>query len=61
MKPTKCCGTTHLGFGPMRQLRRGMPPRWRTSFKIYHSIGLQRFWHWADQTDNLAEGYGRDV
>lgn len=55
----KCCGTTHLTYGPMRREPRGMPPRWRTSRKVFHKKGLSRLWHWEDQTHNLAEGYGR--
>lgn len=57
----RCCGTTHLTYGPMRTEIRGQPPRLRTSRKVYHKRGLERFVHWEDQTDNLAEGYGRDV
>lgn len=53
----KCCGTTHLTYGPMRREPRGMPPRWRTSRKVFHKKGLSRLWHWEDQTHNLAEGY----
>lgn len=27
--------------------------------RIFHRRGEEYFWHWSDQVDDLAEGYGR--
>ena len=52
-----CCGTTDLRYDTLkREFRTG---EWKESRKVYHVRGTDRFWHWEDQIDRLAPGYGR--
>ena len=56
MSSQLCCGTTRISYGPLRREERGPPGarRWKTSRKVYHVRGVDRFWHWEDQTDHLV-------
>ena len=54
-----CCGTIHIRYGPERTEERPLySGKFKTSRRVFHIRGRDRFWHWLDQTDKLAEGYG---
>ncbi len=60
-KPGRCCGTDRTWFGDLRKQERPTHSgQFKISRKVFHLRGEDEyFWHWFDQTKNLAEGYGR--
>jgi len=56
---TRCCSGITLMTAVMAEQRgpRGMV----RSQKVMHFDGQDVYWHWRDQVDRLAEGYGRGL
>ncbi len=54
----RCCSTEQTWLGPIERVHRGRRKMLKTSRKVFHVRGVERFWHWKDQTSKLAAGYG---
>jgi hypothetical protein len=51
----QCCQADRTFTSSVREANRGNPPKLISSRMIMHIRGTERFWHWADQVDNLVK------